>query len=1231
MDPRKISSRKEQRIKQLLTAKEQILNELAQYDQQSITSQSRDDRRNQNKRAPSRQLPRLSSSQKHGRVSTASSTNTSLVLSETAPANLMLGLPSLTNTASLKKRGMVKLPIFRLPTPDANLLALQQQLNETSQQISLSLDSYSSDPTTRSPAKSPKKVAFPPSKADIMRKQFIPCKDPKLVMKTFLLLLQQLTNDERLKICQELYLDITEIDQVINKLKESHSATQHVHSHQATNSTPSPSQELLTTILSPHDTISLFITATYYIQQQQQQLGGSTNRLATAAQTIGNNQSNEFASETNGNLFLPSIEALRVASSEFDFNSIGVSRDLKNFLLLDNLSSKDHQMSSISFSRQSAVPMTRGGMFTASTNPPATALNQSVSSKKYAGSVLERHNSFGTMFAPLVKSASLPSIDKPEGGGGNANTGENSIGKFDYYSQMSSANSSFYLPPPTVQRNRGSTALGTAAGTRGKTRQGTALPPPTSNAGSQVVSNSLFGSANNLKQPTEVSIATANPNELSSELLKSLLTVQKHTNLVKKSLEHAQSFVISGEYQNSKTPKNYHQQHQHQHHHPSSSSSSKAKEVILMLASQKLSKCLSKWILKDLKKGFITWKLFIIQFYRSKQMASFIKVITLRNVLIALQKIVWRVLKKYLSLWQHQVHEINTILRRKRILNAIVKIQSFFRQMLAKEKVRIKRHRKKYELLYEATVKIQSILRGKRLRWKYLKYRKDEKEYAAATLIQKIYRSYAAKKRVYFIRLRKNKHMAAVIIQRIIRGKIKRNLFKRLINERRRRNAIIKIQSLIRGFITRKNIHTLLINRARYEYVVKIQKRMRGYLTRKNILKKIAELQKYKENRLKAAIKLQSTYRMYRNKIYYSIILLQHKLEQNKHNIAATKINRIIRGFLARQLKKQLIQDRIDQWIAQAKQWSEVWSDDTQSYYYYNNYTGESIWEPTKEGYIRNDGRLVLQSGEIIDDPDAVNTTEGEGASGMYGNDGSTSNKPAEKKKTKKQLAKLCNECQDRVAIRLCNECGDQFCTKCYKSTHILGARRHHTYKFLGPKDCNECENVLAIRYCVSCDENFCDGCWRRLHSHGKRIFHPYCEISIEGRVDKRVFTMDGDQLNDGYDAAYAQERLDSNQAQQMSALVSEQEIQQQNQFWEDANSLQQEQQYYYDENGAAVGEGGGSEDYYYDANSSTQQGYDDYGSAVAYDSSITSAAEEWSQYYDENGYAYYYNNYTGQ
>jgi hypothetical protein len=53
----------------------------------------------------------------------------------------------------------------------------------------------------------------------------------------------------------------------------------------------------------------------------------------------------------------------------------------------------------------------------------------------------------------------------------------------------------------------------------------------------------------------------------------------------------------------------------------------------------------------------------------------------------------------------------------------------------------------------------------------------------------------------------------------------------------------------------------------------------------------------------------------------------------------------------------------------------------------------------------------------------------------------------------------------------------------------------------------------LAERWCVSCDENFCDGCWRKVHSKGKRAFHPYSEISGEGRIDPRIFTMDGDQV----------------------------------------------------------------------------------------------------------------------
>ena len=133
---------------------------------------------------------------------------------------------------------------------------------------------------------------------------------------------------------------------------------------------------------------------------------------------------------------------------------------------------------------------------------------------------------------------------------------------------------------------------------------------------------------------------------------------------------------------------------------------------------------------------------------------------------------------------------------------------------------------------------------------------------------------------------------------------------------------------------------------------------------------------------------------------------------------------------------------------------------------------------------------------------------------------------------------------------------------------------------------------------------------------------------------------------------------MDATQMQQMSALLSEQELQQQHQFWEENDS-----QGYQDT--SQFGETGGD---YYDPNyamtGTAMEGYD--GTGAYYDEAgngktlhlfsffnfelLTFASlccllkfivinngtaggggEEWAQYYDENGYLYYYNNYTGQ
>lgn len=43
----------------------------------------------------------------------------------------------------------------------------------------------------------------------------------------------------------------------------------------------------------------------------------------------------------------------------------------------------------------------------------------------------------------------------------------------------------------------------------------------------------------------------------------------------------------------------------------------------------------------------------------------------------------------------------------------------------------------------------------------------------------------------------------------------------------------------------------------------------------------------------------------------------------------------------------------------------ELWEEDQQLWYYYNNVTEETLWVPSKEGYTKYDGMLVLASGQV--------------------------------------------------------------------------------------------------------------------------------------------------------------------------------------------------------------------------------------------------------------------------
>lgn len=725
------------------------------------------------------------------------------------------------------------------------------------------------------------------------------------------------------------------------------------------------------------------------------------------------------------------------------------------------------------------------------------------------------------------------------------------------------------VPPATAGSSNGNNPYRTANGKKAKKKK-------------------KDGNADNI----DALLSSSDPKVLSKAFLASLLAVQKHSSLVKRSLETAQSMVTVDD--------------------------SRAKDLVLMLGAERMAKVIARIIENEQQRGLLAWKMYVQQQRQVERAGRLLRSLVLRNIIVAFNNMVRRLLQQNFTLWVQFTERENQRLHRERVVLATLKIQSMMRGYLARKRVRALRQRRKYEKIYDATVKIQALFRGKLQRWRYLRLRREREEQAAASLIQRVYRGYQARRRVAQIRLRRNRQFAATLIQKIIRSRLSRMRVLRLKEEKRRNVAATKIQSLIRGFLTRQNLAKIMIDRARNHAATIIQKRVRGMITRKTIHRRVKEIQQYRDVRNKAATKIQAAYRGYRNRIMVKIRLMQHRKELRRKFQAATRINTMIRGFLARHQLQGLRIQRYQVWLTMAREWQETWSDEGNTWCYINTTTGEALWEPTRNGYTKADGRLVLYSGDIVDDPrNASPDGENGDGDGQGGNSSfqrllaladqadseEAKAKAAAKLKGKKGWlsSSLCSECNDRTAVRHCNDCNDDFCTKCYKSSHALGARRHHTFEPLGPKDCDECELVLAERFCVTCDENFCDKCWRQLHKHGKRVYHPYCDIDRDGKVDPRIYTMDGEELtgaDGGYDATYSQFRADNLRTNQ-DAMSMSQQIAQYDSYGNPIDPAAETGEYYGGYGAGTVDEYGNPVEGYYDQGSTTTGASEEYGSTA--------------------------------
>lgn len=771
-------------------------------------------------------------------------------------------------------------------------------------------------------------------------------------------------------------------------------------------------------------------------------------------------------------------KALRNITSKMDISALGLSDDMAEFLFLGGHTSSSSvaERGTESFEKlKTNMGTALGGFSSALTQSHTRAAEQQAQAQAEMSSTVHKVSSMPSLYSMHPRNA-----DGTVGGGNNSLS--STYGRKIRIKGSKTTNKvpkTIRLQPIMLSQTDG--FLAPQASLFSKSSNG--VPHHHSSSAHKLPSGgggAGFGIAANS--------AGSSSKDLTLALMSSLRTMQKHSNMIKESISTAQNVI------NIADPK--------------------AKGLIFQVAAEAMRRAMEPFLLFEIKRGFTAWSFVVRQERRQEKAGVFIHFLTVRNTLLALNAILTRVLHVNMQRWKaFTVAELQRI-KKEKMLKAVLKIQGLFRTRIAKRKVEVLRQRRKYQKLYDSTIKIQALFRGKLGRWRFLRETRDKLRNNGATQMQRIVRGYIARKRVHILRLRKNKALAATTIQKIVRGRAATKRVQVMLTNRRHGQAVTKMQSFIRGWLGRKHIARILLELAHYKYIVRIQAMVRGALGRMHLVKKIAEMQEYRAFRYKAATLIQSAYRGYRCSVLYKMMMYKVNKTRKEEARAATAINRIVRGFISRAYLRDLRKAQREQWIRDARHFKETWADDSESWFYYNEETGEALWEPSAMGYTKSDGLLVLASGEIIEDPaKAAHTRRNGPLDGDY-DDYDEEEAVKEAPVDKKKASRLCSECNDRTAIRACTECGDKFCTKCYKYLHATGSRRNHTYTAIGPLDCTECELRLAERWCVSCDESFCDPCWRKVHGRGKRVFHPYSEISTEGRIDPRIFTMDGDQVS---------------------------------------------------------------------------------------------------------------------
>ena len=547
------------------------------------------------------------------------------------------------------------------------------------------------------------------------------------------------------------------------------------------------------------------------------------------------------------------------------------------------------------------------------------------------------------------------------------------------------------------------------------------------------------------------------------------------------------------------------------------------------------------------------------------------------------------------SIWEEGIREMKRRERRALEEESAVMIQCCARCYIARTRVAAIKAQIQSDRENAAASKIQMIYRGRTTRRHVALLLEQITMNRAALMVQRAWRGRAAREAYNKMREAQAMNKAVLMVQCAWRNRHARALMRTIRADRKKSDAATVLQKYFRRRLASKKVATMRVEAFEGSMATRIQARFRGREGRRLAKAKLLKAQERSRIENAAAVKIQSQYRSHRGRITFMLKIQKHRFAMAKENAAATKLQAIYRGRLGRRRVKDMSGANKDELIALAREYTEMWDEDYQAYFYYNAERDEALWEPPRQGYTKSDSKLVLRTGEVIPDPELD---------------------PAAN-------AQHCVECEDELAARYCADCDDAYCASCYDNTHSAGKRVFHRWEPIGPTRCMECEQEVATRWCVDCDDPYCESCYKVIHAKGKKKRHKWNPIGQEEEQDEQ--------------AAAGAEAYGETGESAVDAFIADAQADQAE--WEEFYDDDAGCSYWYNHTtGAST-----YEDPYNPVSTPAGGGYaepeaygsDGYGAVSAYegtDEEYGAAGAEWQEYFDEDsGLPYWYSVVTGE